>query len=95
MADRIERFLEKRRKEGLLRSLSAITSRNNGRIVFKGREYIDFSSNDYLGLSGHPRLIEASKEALEKRGIWRGLFLTAKRLLKCHPRTEGGWDPVP
>ena len=68
MADRIERFLEKRRKEGLLRSLSAITSRNNGRIVFKGREYIDFSSNDYLGLSGHPRLIEASKEALEKFG---------------------------
>ncbi|MBI3017601.1 MAG: membrane protein insertion efficiency factor YidD [Deltaproteobacteria bacterium] len=34
------------------------------------------------------------KEALEKRGLLGGLFLTLKRLLRCHPLSEGGWDPV-
>ncbi|MBI3018875.1 MAG: membrane protein insertion efficiency factor YidD [Deltaproteobacteria bacterium] len=41
-----------------------------------------------------PSCSQYSKEALEKGGLLRGLFLTAKRLLKCHPLSEGGWDPV-
>ncbi|MDP3789534.1 MAG: aminotransferase class I/II-fold pyridoxal phosphate-dependent enzyme, partial [Candidatus Omnitrophota bacterium] len=64
----ISEFLSHRRQEGLLRTLRPVTSRKMGRIVIGGREYIDFSSNDYLGLSQHPKLIEASKEALAGYG---------------------------
>ncbi len=67
MAD-IEDFLKIRAKEGLLRSLKPASLRREGRIYINQKEYIDFSSNDYLGLSGHPKLIEASKEALDRFG---------------------------
>lgn len=67
MAD-IERFLKKREEEGMLRVLKPVSWRKNGRIRINNREYIDFSSNDYLGLSSHPKLIEASKSAIDKFG---------------------------
>ena len=64
----IEAFLETRAKEGLLRKLRPISARHKGIICFDRKEYIDFSSNDYLGLSHHPRLIEESKKAIDKFG---------------------------
>jgi len=64
----IEEFLKTREASGLLRTLKANSSRFQGKIVFDGGEYIDFSSNDYLGLSGHPKLKEAALEAIDKFG---------------------------
>jgi len=34
-------------------------------------------------------------EAIEKYGFFRGSFLAAKRILRCHPFHAGGFDPVP
>ena len=34
-------------------------------------------------------------EALERHGVRRGLWLTAKRLGRCHPWGSSGYDPVP
>ena len=33
--------------------------------------------------------------ALKKHGVFKGIFLTAKRILKCNPLFKGGYDPVP
>ena len=33
--------------------------------------------------------------ALKKHGVFKGSFLTAKRILKCNPLFKGGYDPVP
>ena len=34
-------------------------------------------------------------EAIQKYGPGKGLFLAIKRVLKCNPYHEGGYDPVP
>ncbi len=34
-------------------------------------------------------------EALKNHGLLKGGWLTLKRVLKCHPLNEGGFDPVP
>lgn len=64
----IDEFLKKRAEEGALRRLNPVSRRKGGYIYFGKDRYADFSSNDYLGLSGHPKLIEAAKDAAERFG---------------------------
>ncbi|MBF9015240.1 membrane protein insertion efficiency factor YidD [Oceanispirochaeta sp. M2] len=43
----------------------------------------------------YPTCSSYAQEALLKHGPWKGLYLSVKRILKCHPRHPGGYDPVP
>lgn len=42
----------------------------------------------------YPTCSEYALLALEQYGLVKGLWLTSKRLLRCHPWAEGGFDPV-
>tara|TARA_B100001123_G_C14941537_1_gene879895 strand:+ start:131 stop:352 length:222 start_codon:yes stop_codon:yes gene_type:complete len=43
----------------------------------------------------HPTCSEYAKEAIEEHGILRGTLLALKRISKCHPLGDSGFDPVP
>ena len=42
-----------------------------------------------------PSCSEYAQQALQKHGVVKGLWLTAKRLSRCHPWGGHGFDPVP
>jgi uncharacterized protein len=42
----------------------------------------------------HPSCSEYMMHAVEKYGVLRGVLLGLKRLSKCHPFHQGGYDPV-
>ncbi|MBZ5567170.1 MAG: membrane protein insertion efficiency factor YidD [Acidobacteriia bacterium] len=42
-----------------------------------------------------PTCSEYAAEALEIHGPWQGAVRAAWRLLRCHPFSRGGYDPVP
>ncbi len=43
----------------------------------------------------YPTCSEYAKQAIAKYGIFKGGWLSFKRICKCHPLHEGGYDPVP
>jgi 7-keto-8-aminopelargonate synthetase-like enzyme len=65
------------KEKNLMREIKNRHSPQGTRIVIDGKEYINFSSNDYLGLANHPHVTESSKKAVEAFGFGSG----ASRLL--------------
>ncbi len=43
----------------------------------------------------HPSCSEYCLEAVQRHGVVYGLWLGLKRILRCQPFSEGGFDPVP
>ncbi|TKJ33146.1 glycine C-acetyltransferase [bacterium (candidate division B38) B3_B38] len=68
MKDSLKAELENIRNAGLYKDERLILSPQGAEIKVKDGEVINFCANNYLGLSNHPRLVEAAKKGLEKHG---------------------------
>jgi 8-amino-7-oxononanoate synthase len=80
--------LEAIREAGLWRELRQIESAQSTRIELGGRKVINFSSNDYLGLAGHPALGQAAREAIEEFGVGSGASRLICGSLQPHHELE-------
>src|SRR5476651_332074 len=60
------------REQNLFRELRRVDSAQGPRIQIGGKTFLNFSSNDYLGLANHPALKEAAIKAVEKFGAGAG-----------------------
>jgi 8-amino-7-oxononanoate synthase len=68
----LNRRLDSIREQGLYRELRRIDSPQSTRICLNGKECLNFSSNDYLGLANHSALKEAAVKAVETFGAGSG-----------------------
>ena len=61
--------LKKIKDEGLYKQERIITSPQSGNIIVKNQQVLNFCSNNYLGLSSHPEIIDAAIQALRNYGF--------------------------
>ena len=68
----LKRRLETIREQNLFRELRRVDSAQGPRIEIDGKSFLNFSSNDYLGLANDPALKEAAIKAVERFGTGAG-----------------------
>ena len=56
------------KEAGLFKNERIITSDQGAEIIVNGKTVLNFCANNYLGLSSHPKVIEAAKKAIDYRG---------------------------
>jgi glycine C-acetyltransferase len=83
-----EAELDSLRERGLFRTLRELESPQAARATFDGREVINLSSNNYLGLTTHPRLIEAALQATHELGVGSGSVRTIAGTMTLHEELE-------
>ena len=54
---------------GLYKKERIITSEQGAEITVNGKQVLNFCANNYLGLSSHPKVMEAASAALKNRGF--------------------------
>jgi glycine C-acetyltransferase len=68
LVQRIAQEIEEIKSAGLYKSERIIESSQEAEIVVGGKNVLNFCANNYLGLSSHPKVIEAAHRAIDQRG---------------------------
>src|SRR5258706_3990412 len=76
------------REKHLYRPLRVMSAAQGPVTVVDGREVISLSSNDYLGLTHHPRLREAALQAIGEYGVGSGAVRTIAGTMSVHEALE-------
>ena len=80
--------IDELRAKGLYRRLRVVESEQRSRCVIDGREVITLSSNNYLGLTTHPKLKQAALDAVERFGAGSGAVRTIAGTMSLHEQLE-------
>jgi glycine C-acetyltransferase len=88
----LEQFLNENldnlKGKGLYNVIDPLESPNGPVITINGRELVNLSSNNYLGLATDERLKKAANEAIEQYGVGAGAVRTINGTLKLHVELE-------
>ncbi|TYS70528.1 glycine C-acetyltransferase [Sutcliffiella horikoshii] len=84
----LQEELDQMKVQGTFRKLVPLESDQGSKVVIKGKEVIQLSSNNYLGLTTHPRLVKAALEATEKYGAGTGSVRTIAGTFTMHEQLE-------
>ncbi len=68
LVKRLGNEIEEIKNSGLYKTERVISSSQGAEITVNGRTVLNFCANNYLGLSSHPRVIEAAHKAIESHG---------------------------
>jgi glycine C-acetyltransferase len=73
---------------GLRRPLRVLAGRQEARATIDGRAVVNLSSNNYLGLTTHPRLVERAIQAIRDYGVGSGSVRTIAGTMSIHVELE-------
>lgn len=76
------------REQGLYRKLRILEGRQQATTEFDGRSVVNLSSNNYLGLTTHPKLVEAAIQAIRDFGVGSGSVRTIAGTMSLHMELE-------
>lgn len=85
---RIESALAERKTQGLNRSMNVVFAGNQSVLEHGGRRYINFSSNDYLGLANDQALVRAWQQGLSVYGSGSGASPMVTGFSAAHSNLE-------
>jgi len=74
--------------QGVYRHLRVLEDEQRAHTTFDGRSVVNLSSNNYLGLTTHPRLRERAMRALERYGVGTGSVRTIAGTMSLHVELE-------
>src|ERR1019366_7738066 len=80
--------IEQWRREGTYQRLRVLESQCAAESRFDGKDVINLASNNYLGLTTHPKLREAAIEATRKYGVGSGAVRTISGTMSLHMELE-------
>ncbi|HKA02267.1 MAG TPA: aminotransferase class I/II-fold pyridoxal phosphate-dependent enzyme, partial [Candidatus Solibacter sp.] len=76
------------RVEGTYQRLRVLETESAPEARFDGKDVINLASNNYLGLTTHPKLREAALEAVRKYGVGSGAVRTISGTMSLHMQLE-------
>ena len=80
--------LDSLKEQNLYRQLRILEEEQKARTTFDHKSVVNLSSNNYLGLTTHPRLREAALTALERLGVGSGSVRTIAGTMEIHMELE-------
>jgi glycine C-acetyltransferase len=80
--------LEALREQGLFRRLRILSDEQKATTIVDGRHVVNLSSNNYLGLTTHPKLRERALEAINRYGVGAGSVRPIAGTLEIHMELE-------
>ncbi len=90
--DKLQEYLKSEldalRAKGIFNRPRVLETEQKATVIIDGHEVITLSSNNYLGLTVHPRLREAAIKAIEKYGVGSGSVRTIAGTMTLHNELE-------
>lgn len=80
--------LQELKNKGLYNAINPLQGANGPVITIEGEEYINLSSNNYLGLAADSRLIQSAVEAVNRYGVGAGSVRSINGTLAIHEQLE-------
>ncbi len=80
--------LDSLKQQGLYRKLRVLEGKPEAHTTFDQKSVVNLSSNNYLGLATHPKLVKAALEAVEKFGVGSGAVRTISGTMEMHMELE-------
>ncbi len=88
LSESLRAELDQLRQEGRFRELAVLEGPQDSEVVIGGQRLINLSSNNYLGLNTHPKLVEAACDAARRWGAGSGAVRTIAGTQAIHEELE-------